>query len=119
MELDKFVDIVDTVDKIMGRMLRIPCLQCFSPQISNKRFPHNIVNNPQLSALRVRVQAVDSVDKSNAKKIFPDFMHVSGPHSYQQVTHCAIFQKKIFNFIKSRKIGTFMSGLQDGILQEL
>ena len=28
--------------------------------------------------------------KLNSEEIFPDFMHVSGPHGYQQITSCAI-----------------------------
>ena len=49
-------------------------------------------------------RSVDIVDNSNPKQFFADFQHISRTHSYQQVAVYAIFQKEIFNFIKSGKI---------------
>lgn len=56
---------------------------------------------PHVFYRRKAVKKCGYVERSYSEKIFADFMDISGPHSYQQITGCAIFQKKIFNLVKS------------------
>lgn len=49
------------------------------------------------------------VENLYSEEVFPDFMDISGTHSYQQISRCAIFQQEIFNLIKSGKIMTVTS----------
>lgn len=76
-----------------------------------------IIKYPQIFRSSALQKICGYVEKLNAKKIFADFMDISGPHSYQQITCCAIFQKKVFNLIKRRKIMTVASERNDLTLQ--
>ena len=79
-------------------------------EIHPKKYPHFIVPRKALFN-------VDNVDNLKPKQIFADFYNISGPHGYQQIAAGAIFQQKVFDFVKRRKIGTFFSEPADLILQ--
>ena len=44
------------------------------------------------------------MDKSLPQQLFSDGYYVSGAHSYQQISLCTIFQKKIFDLVESGKV---------------
>lgn len=69
---------------------------------------HRKRKNIHSSDLRKEQKSCGYGGKLHSQQIFPDFYHIACPHSYQQITVCAIFQKKIFNLIKGRKIVTFL-----------
>ena len=46
---------------------------------------------PQARGMDFAPPPVDSVDKSAGKEIFADIYHISGSHSYQQITVDTIF----------------------------
>ncbi len=54
-------------------------------------YPHKNKKYPQPEVGTSPSRSVDIVDKLDSEEIFPDFMHVSGTHSYQHITLCAIF----------------------------
>lgn len=47
---------------------------------------------PQSENVKKFFLSVDIVDNSGAQQFLADFYHISGPHSYQQITVYAIFQ---------------------------
>ena len=52
-----------------------------------RKYPQNFL----LKAQKKIVDIVDGVDNLNSKQGFSDFMHISGPHSYQQISVDTIF----------------------------
>ncbi len=90
---------------------KAPVYQHFFKILAKGTFPQFSSKNPQPEKRIESLQTVDNVDKSDSKQVFPDFMNISGPHSYQQVTGCAIFQKKIFYLIKRTEMNAMMSKL--------
>ena len=60
---------------------------------------------------------MDYVDKSLPQQLFSDGYYVSGAYSYQQISLCTIFQKKIFDLVESGKVMADSSQFLDPFLK--
>ncbi len=71
---------------------KIPVIRLFSLCKINKIIHNHKRKYPQAGTGNTRSLAVDNVEKSRSEQFFADFLHVTRPHSYQQITVYAIFQ---------------------------
>lgn len=71
--------------------------------------------NPHAFSRQIVNKHVDNVDNLLLYEIFADIYHISGAHSYQQISGITIFFQKCFDFSEGREIETFCSAGQDRV----